>query len=418
MNPRRIRILAAAVAGQGDAPHDLLVEFDDARCRILPLGEARPSDQKRGMPDRVLLPALVNAHTHLDLSLVGPRPYRRRFGFPGWLSGVRAARMRSGHDPIEAARAGCALLRRGGVAGVGDIAGDQRSDLTGVLRGAGLEGVSFLEAFGTGPRQADAVRRIGKAVADAARTNDHGPVRAGVQPHAPYSAGPEVYAAAADGSEAGAVPVSTHLAESLAERRWIESGTGAMRPFLRRLGADAPGGFVACGRSAVAALAGVLERAPWLVAHVNDASDDDIEILARTRTHVAYCPRASAYFGHPSVLGPHRYRDMLAAGVNVALGTDSIISLPRHEADRLSTLDEMRHLWRRDRTDPRTLLDMATVNGARALGLDPGRFTLAPGAVAGVIAVDVSGTPEHLSPLERVLESAAMPEWIWPEAPS
>ena len=105
---------------------------------------------------------------------------------------------------------------------------------------------------------------------------------------------------------------------------------------------------------------------------------------------------------------------MLAAGINGALGTDSVASLPSDEADRLSPLDEMRLLWRRDATDATTLLAMGTVNGARALGLDEGRFTLSPGPLSGLIGVDVSGTDDRLPPARRVLESAPMPRWVWP----
>src|SRR5581483_11139217 len=98
-----------------------------------------------------------------------------------------------------------------------------------------------------------------------------------------------------------------------------------------------------------------------LVAHVNDASDRDLDILAESGASVAYCPRASAYFGAERHFGPHRYRDMLTRGINVALGTDSIVNLPPDAAHRgISIWDEMRFLHARDGTAPATLLGMAT----------------------------------------------------------
>jgi cytosine/adenosine deaminase-related metal-dependent hydrolase len=74
---------------------------------------------------------------------------------------------------------------------------------------------------------------------------------------------------------------------------------------------------------------------PVLLAHVNYADDADLELLAGSSASVVYCPRTHAFFGH----APHRYREMLARGINVCLGTDSLAS-----NDTLSILDEMRFL--------------------------------------------------------------------------
>ena len=100
---------------------------------------------------------------------------------------------------------------------------------------------------------------------------------------------------------------------------------------------------------------------------------------------------------------------MLAAGINVALGTDSMLCLDT--PDRISVLDEMRLLHRRDNPDPRVLLQMGTINGATALGAEPSRFTLDPGPVAGLISLDIN--PENsLDPLRQILDGDAPPEWL------
>ncbi|MBY0261785.1 MAG: amidohydrolase family protein, partial [Phycisphaerales bacterium] len=138
------------------------------------------------------------------------------------------------------------------------------------------------------------------------------------------------------------------------------------------------------------------------VVHVNDATDAAIGLLAKTGASVVYCPRASAYFAAESRFGPHRYRDMLAAGIPVALGTDSIVNLPASAAATpaespqgrgISIFDEMRLLHARDGTDPFTLIQMATINGAKAIGLDPAAFSFASagkvgGEIQGVIGVE------------------------------
>lgn len=158
--------------------------------------------------------------------------------------------------------------------------------------------------------------------------------------------------------------------------------------------------------------------APFLVAHVNDADDAAIRTLAHTRASVVYCPRASAYFAADRRFGPHRYRDMLTAGVRVALGTDSVVNLDT--PDRISILDEMRLLHRRDATDARTLLTMATVNGAAALGLNPGWFRLrtAPQRLAGLISIQIGGGTggetggKTGDALDRLMCSEATPELL------
>lgn len=380
-----------------------------------------PNARRVRLPDAVVIPALVNAHTHLDLTPLGPRPFDRERGFTGWLEAVRLARAGVG-DAGAGVKMGCSLLRAGGVGAVGDIVGGGLAALGEAFEAisrSGLEGVAFLEFFGTGSRQASTIRSMREAVGAGGTS---GRIRVGLQPHAPYSAGPGVYREAACLSRARGVPVATHVGESLAERRFIHDETGPIREMIERLGLweEARDESLGCAPSPVARVASALTGATsWLAVHVNDCSDEDFEHLAASCAHVVYCPRASAYFAHEADLGPHRYRDMLRAGINVALGTDSILCLPSGEqSGRLSPLDEMRLLWRRDGTDARSLLAMATINGARALGLDETRYTLEPGGrTAGVLAIDVSGTDRALAPDERILESDAPPRWVGPEAP-
>jgi 5-methylthioadenosine/S-adenosylhomocysteine deaminase len=242
-------------------------------------------------------------------------------------------------------------------------------------------------------------------------------VRLGLSPHAPYSAGPAVFLAAA--AEAG-VPLSTHLAESEDERRVVCAGSGPMCEFFRSLGAwdDVAASHFVGHASPVQMAMPWLVRAPWVLAHVNDCSDDDMKALASTNCSVAYCPRSSDYFEHHTAFGPHRYREMLAAGINVALGTDSVLNLPvGPTSERLSTLDEIRFLFRRDGTDPALLVRMATTHGARALGLDASRFAVRPGPVAGLVAVPVDPATRGLAPAERVVRSDDAPILLWPAGP-
>lgn len=368
------------------------------------------------LPDCLLTPAMVNAHSHLDLTSVGPRPFDPGADFAQWLGEIRRDRPVAENAIRESVRRGVELSLRGGVVAVGDIAGAWSLIPCDELRRSRMRGVSFVECFGLG-RATEAIERVQQAVDSVNATSDG--VRLGLQPHAPFSAGLSLYEHAASvGAERG-LPLATHLAESRAERDLVVRRSGPIRDFLESLGLWTDAAAADFGRAAspVSHLRSILHRAPWLVAHVNDCSDDDMEILRDAGAAAVYCPRASAYFRHEHDLGPHRYRDMLKAGVPVALGTDSIVCLPAHESDRLSVLDDMRFLYQRDGADPALLLRMATTNGAAALGLPPEEFRLSVGATAGLLAIPL-GVDHRDDPLRAALKGDGAPKLLTDESGS
>ncbi|QNN23580.1 amidohydrolase family protein [Planctomycetales bacterium ZRK34] len=320
--------------------------------------------------DRLLLPGLVNAHAHLDLTHIGHQPYGG--DFVQWVRMVMGGRTSDPQQIHEAVASGAEQSAAAGVFTVGDVG--SRS-----LGGLPVRGVGFVEVIG----HHDTVVSIDGAT--------------GVQPHAPYSTGPGVYRQAA----ASGLPVSTHLAETPAELEFVARGTGPFRELLERLGKwnDTIAAHYGRGLHPVDWLDHVAGDAPWLCAHCNYVDDAQIDTIAKRGWSVAYCPRASDYFEHEG----HRYRNMLAAGVNVCLGTDSIIC-----HGTLSILDEMRHLYQRDKTDPQTLLKMATINGMRGLQFDGREATFAPGARSGVIAVAYDPSTK-IDPLRQILSAKQTP---------
>lgn len=351
-------------------------------------------DRVLDLPDHILIPGMVNAHCHLDLTSVGPLPRPQVDSFADWLRAVRTRRPQDKASIAASVRRGIELSLAGGVVAVGDIAGCVRSGPSlapwQLLRESPLEGVSFLEFFAFGRGEASGLAAVERALAEA------GSERAmlGLQPHAPYSVNLPAYQRAVDLAERWGLPLCTHLAESMEERAFVAGASGAQRTFLESLGLwdDAELEHVGHGRSPVEHLGAVLLRRPWLLAHVNDCSNEGIAALARTGASVAYCPRAHRYFGFGDSVGPHRYRVMMEHGVNVCLGTDSIINLPGASDDplrgRLSVLDEARVLAGEDGVEACTLLSMMTSNGARALGMEESRYRFAPGrGIAGVVAV-------------------------------
>lgn len=380
----------------------------------------------------VLIPGLVNAHTHLDLTTVGPQPHDPSRGFVEWVEMVRRSRPQEDADIASAVHRGIELSLAGGVVAIGDIAGAPGGRLNPAAwraaRDSGMFGISFLEFFAIGQGEQRAMdmldRMIPELAIEARACRDGGPgFEVGLQPHAPNTVARSAYRRAIEHAETlagGGQPIlSTHLAETSEERQFVARAAGPQREMLERFGlwSEAILNDIGQGKHPVEHLSEVLAHARFLVAHVNDASDAAIQTLAKTRTCVAYCPRASAYFAAERSFGPHRYRDMLRAGVPVALGTDSIINLPAG-SERISTLDEMRLLFERDGLDPLTALAMGTTHGAVALGLAPELFQFISGPMAGILAIEVEspdsvGCPDATGLMQSVLRSRQRPELLF-----
>lgn len=439
-----LRIDSGGIAdgdGYSQIPGSILIKLHDGgplpgrtgwplsgRARILAIGSpldvadhpAAASALQLALPDCVLIPGLVNAHTHLDLTHVGPRPFDAGAGFDGWVDMVRTNRAATDESIAAAVRAGIELSLASGTVAVGDIAGANATgpNLTPwrTLAASPLYGVSFLEFFAIGKRESAGLARMQSVVEAATRTGERAErVRFGLQPHAPNTVSVAAYRIAVQLAAQHGLLLSTHLAESPQEHELIERGTGSLRALLERLNIwdDELSTHFGRGRTPTGHLQDVLAGSAFLLAHVNDASDEDLEILARTGQTVVYCPRASEYFGNERFFGPHRYRAMRARGVRVVLGTDSIINLPPDrcglDSGGIGVLDEMRRLHDRDGVDPVELLAMGTVEGARALGLDPDAFRFGVGKeTLGIVAVPA---PPGLG-LRGVMESNSVPRLL------
>ena len=409
--PRTIRLTAASITDAVRTHAELVLRLDDHGATLLDPADAPPDAERINLPSHTLVPGFANAHTHLDLTRIGPHPFDHEGGFNTFLSLVIRNRPTTPESIADAVRTGAAFSLAGGVVAVGDIAGalGPQPTLTPwhTLRDTDLLGVSYMEFFSMGSGEALTTDRvptlIDQALAEPDQPVDR--VRFGLTPHAPYTVNRASYRRTLAWARATdpPLPLSTHLDETLDERWFITAGEGPQVDLLRAMGVfeDRELDDLAHADHPVAHMANILADAPspWLVAHMNDlagqAGDRAIDTLVRTRTSVAYCPRAHAYFRIAESVGPHRYRDMLAAGVNLCLGTDSIINLDTPE--RITPLDDLRLLVRRDGLDPRLGLGLITTNPARALGLDPAAFDLAPGPLAGLVALPGRSLVEALA---------------------
>lgn len=362
----------------------------------------------------LLLPGLVNAHTHLDLTHIGPRPHDPAAGFAAWIGMILRARLNDEPSIAAAIGRGVELSLAGGTVLIGDISGavgGLPSPFAGrALAGDGrVNGVAYLEFFAQGAKaDKNTVSAAWNAKALAGEFDAMtacGRVVSGIQPHAIYSVGVmhflQVLANVPDD-----MPTCSHIAESLAEKRFVAEAAGPFVDMLRTLNlwddSDPPPGL---GESPIDVLMGHGAADHRIAAvHVNDVDDDDLHNLTAAQWPVIYCPRSSSYFGAHRDFGPHRYRDMLAAGITVALGTDSIVNLDT--PDRISVWDEMRLLHQRDGTDPLTLLKLASINGAAALRRETAPFTLTPlGSLAGLVAIQVPNANPNANSSELLTQA-------------
>jgi len=349
----------------------------------------------------VILPGLVNAHTHLELSDCQPGP-RPTGGFANWLVGM-LRRTRISAEEMERAVTGAVAIGveqslRFGVTTVGDISRQCR--LTrGLLRRSSLRVVSFGEV------QAMAQRRglLEERLSIAAEETMAGPrLAVGITPHAPYSVEPDGYRRCLQTARDRRMPLATHLAETKDEATFLASHSGPLRELWDQwlTWDDSVPKFIG-GPIRLARELGLLDY-PTLLAHVNYCDDDELNVLAAGKASVVYCPRAHEYFGHP----PHRWREMRRRGINVAVGTDSCASSPD-----LNLVEELRLLHRLTPDEPvEKLWELATTRAARAVGL-PDAGAIRVGDFADLVGFACSTA----DPLREILERPVIPNSVWIE---
>jgi cytosine/adenosine deaminase-related metal-dependent hydrolase len=333
----------------------------------------------------VLLPGLVNAHCHLDYThMAGHFPPPRAFN--EWLKLITETK--AGWDLADYAeswRAGARMLLRTGTTTVGDIEAVLQL-LPKAWEATPLRVISFLELIGMTSRRSPRTV-LQEALQTSARLR-HRRCRLGLSPHAPYSTVPELLRLSAQEARRRRWPLCTHVAESALEFVMFAQGKGEMFDWFRRSGRD----ISDCGLGSPVRH---LERSGLLgpnllAAHANYLGRGDVFLLAKHGVSVVHCPRSHAYFRHD----PFPLERLVRAGVNICLGTDSLASVlkARQQTIELNLFDEMRALSHdRPALAPRRVLRMATVNGARALGLAGQIGELTPGALADLIAVPFAG---------------------------
>ena len=365
--------------------------------------------------DAILMPGLVNAHCHLDYTdMAGCFPPPKVFS--DWLKLITEAKAGWNRgDYLQSWIRGAKMLLRSGTTTVADIEAVPEL-LPEVWKSTPLRVFSLLELIGIrSQRQPNAI--VEEALA---RLSALKPLRGGIglSPHAPYSTVPKLLQCGARAARRHRWPLCIHVAESALEYQMFNCARGTMFDWLQRSGRD----MSDCGRgSPVQHLkrCGALSDG-LLAAHANYLGKGDPALLARHGVHVVHCPRCHEYFHHDKF----PLRRLLKAGVNVCLGTDSLASVlkSRKQQVELSLFEEMRALGKRAPwLSPGRIIAMATVNGARALGLQGRVGEIAPGAYADLVAIPFAGkfrdacaaVAQHAGPV-----SASMINGEWAIAPA
>ena len=367
------------ISNRAGAIEDAAVVCSDGR--IARVGQWSRVQEHVGLKDGVthfgesaILPGLVNGHTHLSLSDLGGK-FRPTKNFAAWIGRVTARRLSRTKGAIRrAVRQGAEeSLAAGTVAGA-DVTTEPAFD--DALAGGPIR----WRVFGEVLRFGEAGRRFTEErIADLEALRAQTGLEVGLAPHAPYTLGIEGFLRARAEADRRGWPVSAHLHETLDEIEFTRSGQGDLHKWLS-LARFLPKDLAPLGKRPIPALAEAgFFKGPVLVAHGNYLTDEEMAILAQSRSSVAHCPRSHAFFGHAD----HPWRRLLAAGVNVCLGTDSLASSPS-----LSILDEMRYLAAEHAdAEPQALLEMGTVRGARALGFADDLGDLAEGLRADFCVV-------------------------------
>lgn len=363
-----------------------VIEVHDGR--LAAIGSARSGEACCDLGDVAVLPGLVNAHTHLEFSLV-EQPFQPARPFTDWIRTLVAYRRREFDQQFVALNLGAIEARESGTTLLGEIATLGWGEVA--LLPNGPRVVAFRELIGLRPEAAESQIEIAEEWLN--RAGDIATY--GLSPHAPYSVSPDLLRRSVELAKRFNAPIAMHLAETRDELEFLAHGRGEFVEMLKSFGAW-PDSGVPLGRRPLDILRTLADAPRTLVVHGNYLVDDELDFLAeQPQMSVVYCPRTHEFFGHE----PHPWRHLLARGVNVAIGTDGRGSNPD-----LSLWNELVFLRERfPDVAPSTLLELGTLAGARALGCEHDCGSITPGKRADLVAVRIDQEADRHDPLEALL---------------
>ncbi len=351
--------------------------------------DSAPQAQVEWLEDSLLMPALINAHTHLELTDLGTAPPPG--DFIGWIKGVIAVKRAAGPEDFDRAiRRGARRCLEYGQGTVADVL--SRLDAIHAYPTAG-DGPNILcQPELICPFDEDAKAAAAPLASVPSLVSGENVVSGGVFAHTPYTAGELAYREASRLSIALGQIMATHLAESPEETAFCLTGAG---PVVERLYEGANFSPPASpGVHPLEWLEGLgLLGAGIILVHVVQLNGKQVEKLGLSGAKVVLCPRSNRYLG----VGVAPGRELLDAGVPVALGTDSSLS-----AGDLDLRGELRAAVDDYGWSPAEAVRAATAGGASVLGLGGQKGAFSPGSVADILALKLGGAGE---PYEQILSS-------------
>ncbi len=380
--------------------------------RIIDVGKfpeisARHSGQQLvDLGEQVMLPGLINAHCHLDYTcLRGQIPPKKPFA--DWIRAINTEKARlSAQDYVASIAEGFAEAKRFGTTTIANLTAFPEL----IARiDPPIRTWWFAELIDVrSPERAN-------ELVDLAAESLKPAANWGLAPHAPFTASKDLYRRCEEVVRRENVLLTTHLAESREEMSLFRDGAGPLYDFMRSIGRPMDD----CGHETPLRLFSDTIGAPpstslrtgsgralpteWIIAHLNELAESDFELLERFtgKFHVVHSPRSHDYFAH-STFAFRRLRDL---GFNICLGTDSLAS-----NENLSLFAEMRAFRRGEpAVSPKEALEMATVNGGRALGRPQVLGRIRANYFADLIAIPCSGITDVF---EEILAFDQPVHWI------
>ena len=333
--------------------------------RAGPLLKRFPGQDVHRMQCAVIMPGLVNTHVHLELpSLLDSI---RAQAFPDWvLKLIRAKKKIGKQDYVSAASENIHTLTRTGTTTVAEICTHAVSPA--LIKRIGLRAVVYNEIINMGSSLL------------LSRRKDSALVKFGLSPHTPYTVSKTFLLDIIKLAQKKQLRLAMHIAESKDEIKLLQRKKSGLEKLYQFANWDLA--WAPTGSSSFEYLSKIDFLSPALLAvHAVQVNDHDINLIKRSGASVAHCPRSNRELG----VGRMPLKKFLDAGIAVGLGTDSLASVPT-----LNMWDEMRYAYRihrRDSISAENIFRIATIGGAKALGLDKEIGTIEPGKKADIIAV-------------------------------
>ncbi|MEK6335264.1 MAG: amidohydrolase family protein [Acidobacteriota bacterium] len=381
--------------------------------RIVAVGPRRdvisrfPEFRVEDFGEAAILPGFINAHSHLELTVMRGFLEREERDFFAWLRKLTLARMAmTSEDLLVSATCGAIEAARAGITLLAD-ASSAATEAMSALGAIGLRGIVYQESFGPDPGLAKENLAKLRAQIEELRQHESTLVRAGVSPHAPYTVSAPQLELISRLALDERLPLMIHAAESRAEELLLREGRGFFAEGLKARGIE----WQPPGTSTIQYLSrhGVLETRP-LLAHCINVDAEDLDLIYQSRAGVAHCPKSNLKLGH----GHAPVNRFLAREIKFGLGSDSVASnnnCDLLEEARFATLLARLSSDGKPDVNPTTRADFtsedalfaATLGGARSLGLDNQIGALAEGMQADIAVVGLSAS--HQQPVSNPVDT-------------